>query len=249
MTVIDRYDEFARIEAQYPRRIGSDNLMPAELRIKFNSGLVAVYADDKGLFIFERREGFHKLHFRIAGTDAVLPEHDGILAAYLTYREGRYPSDAANWLRAQGFTKKKTIIRHTAIQLNGNVSSEGIVTATADEVYSMFGEYFSEIETDFPSRGQFIETDTYCLRSAGGEPLGIFYDMGRTRIIAVSQRARKQGIGRRLYLGFAAAKLRENGNFVFHAWINPENTPSLALFHSMGFTQDDTMTDCFVRRK
>ena len=248
MTVIDRYDEFAGIEALYRRKIGNDNLLPAELRKRFESGTMTAYAGDKGLFLFEQREGFRKLHFRLNDLTAELPEHNGIVAAYLTYRLGRYPDEPAEWLRTQGFEQKKKIVRHTAIRIRGDISNAGIDTASADEVYSLFGEIFDAIETDFPPREQFEERNTYCLRGAQGEPLGIFYDMGRTRVIAVSPEARRQGIGRRLYMGYAAAKLLENENYIFNAWIHLENKASLALFSSMGFTQDDTMTDCFVRR-
>ena len=248
MATSSQYEEFIKLQKLYPRTVSNDYLLPSEIQKKFEVGNFSFSADEKALFTFERREGFSRLIFRIVDETAQLPTHDGVLAAYLTYRDGRYPDASASWLRGQGFAYTRTLLRHTAEKITGELSSEGIENASADEVYSMFGRYFDVVEVDFPSRELFDAESTYCVRSPDGEPLGIFYDMGRTRIIAVSFKARRQGIGRRLYLAYAAAKLRENGNHVFHAWINLANTASLALFRSIGFTPDTTMTDCFIRR-
>jgi len=247
MIVSSKYDKFLEVESRYPRKISNDYMIPAEMRKRFENGKLSFSADEKALFIYEQREGFDKLLFRIIDTGANLPRRDGILATYLTYREGRYPQAAADWLREQGLEYSKTLQRHTAKKISGNLSAKIVENASVDEVYSMIGKYFSVVEADLPSRELFITSDTYCARSPEGELLGIVYDMGQTRIVAVSDMARGQGIGRRLYLAYALRKTGENKDNVFHEWVSPDNLASQSMFRALGFTPDATMSDCFVK--
>jgi len=247
MRAIQSFDEFLEIQSLYPRSVSNDFFLPAEIKERFEKGRLSIIAGEKALFMFEPREGFSKLYFRVTDADAELPQYDGTLAAYLTYREGRYPDRAADWLRCRGFAYKKTLVRYSTGSIIGNQSGEGVVKPTPDEVYSMFGRFFSEVEADLPRREQFDEDSSYCIRDADGAPLGVLYDMGRTRIVAVNKRARGQGIGRRLYMAHALDKTSKNQNHVFYAWIAPDNTASIAMYSSMGFVPDTTMTDCFIR--
>jgi len=247
MTIIDKYDEFLELQARYPRSISNDFILPSDIKKRFGLGLISAYADDAALYMLERREGFYKLHFRLADASAEAPARDGTLAAYLIYHEGRYPAAAADWLVRQGVAAAHTLVRHTSGHIMGELSEEGIGTAPAEEVYAMFGEYFSAAEADMPDRAMFDGRDAYCARCADGRPLGILYDMGPTRLVAVSAGSRGQGIGRRLYLAYAAAKIRENKNQVFREWIGPDNRASIAMYRSLGFVPDNTITDCFIR--
>jgi len=244
---IIQYNEYIELQSRYPRTVGNDCMLPSEIRKCLEHGKLSAIADERALLILEQREGFRKLHFRLIDENANLPPHDGMLAAYLTYHKERYPGKATDWLRGQGFTYKKTLIRHTAREITGILSNEGVENASADEVYSMFRECFDVVEADLPPRDMFAPENSYCIRSAEGEPLGILYDMGRTLVIAVSQRARGQGIGRRLYRAYASGKAGMNTNHVFHEWISPDNAASLAMFRSLGFAPDATMSDCFVK--
>jgi len=247
--MIGSLEEFLEIQSRYPRSLSNDFFLPAELRERIEKGVMSIYAGDDALFMFEAREGFHKLYFRVGDPGAELPGYGGILAAYLTYREGRYPEAAADWLRGKGFEYKKTLIRHTAVSITGELSGEGVEKPSPDEVYSMFGRFFSDVEADLPCRAMFDEKSAFCIRAADGEPLGVLYDMGRTRIVAVSERARGQGVGKRLYRAYALEKTSENKNHVFYAWIAPENYSSLAMYGALGFVPDATKTDCFIFAK
>ena len=243
----DRYLEFAELQKEYSRNISNDYILPAEMQRLFSSDTLSFSADEKALFIFERREGFYKLHFRLIDTTAVLPQCDEPLAAYLAYRRGRYPEAAADWLRSQGFTYNKTLLRHSAKEIIGDFPGEKAEKASVDEVYSMIGEYFKEVESDLPPREFFWPSGVYCKRAQDGTMLGLVYDVGQTRIVAVSSAARGQGIGRRLYRAYAEEKIHENMSSIFHEWISPDNTASLRMFSSLGFVPDATMSDCFVR--
>jgi len=245
----DLYAEFAELQKKYPRNIGNDFMLPVDIQDRFMSGTLSFTADDKALFVFERREGFYKLHFRLIDTTAVIPRHDGPLAAYLAYRRGRYPYEAADWLRSQGFTYAKTLLRHSAKVIVGELSDEKLEKASVDEVYSMIGEYFSEVEADLPPREFFWPSGVYCRRARDGSMLGLVYDISQTRIVAVSSAARGQGIGRRLYRAYSEEKARENKSGIFHEWISPDNAASLKMFSSLGFVPDTAMSDCFVLRK
>jgi len=243
----DRYSEYAELQKKYSRNISNDYMLPAEIQRLFTNDTLSFAADDKALFIFERREGFYKLHFRLIDTTAVLPRFDGPLAAYLAYRRGRYPDAAADWLRSQGFTYAKTLLRHSAKEITGEFSGEKAEKASDNEVYSMIGEYFSEVEADLPPREFFWKSGVYCKRAQDGAILGLVYDVGQTRIVAVSSAARGLGIGRRLYRAYSEEKIHENLSGIFHEWISPDNTASLKMFSSLGFVPDAAMSDCYVR--
>jgi len=244
--MIGSFEEFLEIQSQYPRSISNDFFLPSELRERIEKGVMTLYADERALFFIEAREGFSKLYFRVGDGSAELPEYDGILAAYLTYRDG-YPDAAADWLRGKGFEYKKTLVRYTARSISGLLSGEGVEKPAPDEVYSMFGRFFSAVEADLPPRAMFDEKSSFCIRAADGEPLGVLYDMGRTRIVAVSEKARGQGIGKRLYRAYALEKTSENKSHVFYAWIAPDNYSSQAMYGAIGFVPDSTKTDCYIR--
>jgi len=246
MFTSDKFEDFLDIQSRYHRKISNDFMVPAEIKKRFERGMLSFSADERALFMFEQREGFFKLYFRLIDDGAKLPPHDGTLASFLTYREGRYPEAAADWLRGQGFDYSKTLRRHTASRIIGEISNDGVVNAPADEVYSMLGVCFSVVEADLPPRELFVEADSYCMRSPSGDLLGIVYDMGHTRIVAVSQEARGQGLGRRLYLAYASGKMKENKDIVFHEWVSLENTASQSMFRAMGFEPGITLSDCFV---
>ena len=243
---IGDYEGFLEVQARYSRNISNDFFLPAELRERIENGVLSFSAGEKALFMYEAREGFSKLYFRVEDITAKLPQFDGILAAYLTYRDGRYPDAAADWLRGNGFEYKKTLLRHSAGKITGELTDKGVEKPTPDEVYSMIGRYFSAVEADLPCRGVNEEKGSYCIRAPDGEPMGVFYDMGRSRIVAVSEKARGQGVGKRLFLAYALKKFTENENHVFYTWIAPDNAPSLAMYRSLGFVQDSTKTDCFI---
>jgi len=247
MTV--NYDDFIELQSRYPRKISNDFMVPAEIKKRIEHDSLSLIADERALFIFERREGFSKLHFRITDTGAGLPPHDGTLAAYLTYRDGRYPKAAADWLQGQNFRYVKTLLRHTAKGITGELSEEDVENAGADDVYSMIGEHFSAVEADLPPRELFETAKTYCKRSPEGKLLGLVYDMGQTRVVAVSKQARGKGLGRRLYMSYATEKIRENNDNVFHEWISPDNTASLSMFRALGFISDTTASDCYILTK
>ena len=238
------YDSYADLQKRYPRTICNDYMMPADLRKRFDSGIMEVAADDRALFLFESREGFTKLHFRLMDTSAKLKSREGTIAAYLTYREGNSPEDAAGWLLEQGFKKIKSLRRHTATNIVGDLTTDGVDRASADEAYFMLGEYFGAAEADLPCRELF--EGALCIRSEERVPVGTIY-LGRPSILAVAPEARGDGVGRRLYRAYAAIKISEDNKSLFHEWVSPDNAESLAMFKSLGFAADDVFTDCYVR--
>ena len=238
------YDAYVELQRRYPRTIGNDYLLPADLRRRFIDGVITVFSDNHALYLFERRNGFTKLHFRLIDKSAPLAPRKETLAAFLTYRDNSIPENAAEWLLGQGFIKTKNLQRHTAPKITGDASLDCIEYASPDETYAMLGEYFSAVESDMPCRELF--GSALCVRSHEGELIGVLY-MGQTSVTAVSPKARGQGTGRKLYRAYAAIKARDGKKTAFHEWINPDNAASLAMFRSLGFAADNVFTDCYVK--
>jgi GNAT superfamily N-acetyltransferase len=236
------YDTYANLQKRYMRTVSNDYTLPADLRKRFDCGVMTVIADDKALFLFERRSGFIKLHFRLMDLSAELKSQEADLAAFLIYRQRLYPTSAADWLQDQGLSKIKTLRRYTAAEITGSLSVDGVEQASADEAYEMFGKHFIPVEADLPCRELF--EGALCIRSRDGKPIGVLY-MGQTLVVAVAPEARGQGIGRKLYRAYAATKTREGKRTAFHEWISPDNTASIAMFQGLGFTPDDVITDIY----
>ena len=189
----------------------------------------------------EQREGYCKLSFRLQDLSAQLPDSAELVAAYLTYRRGAFPTVAADWLISQKFLHSMTLERYSAKKIMGDFDTEGVTEASVDETYSMLNKHFGAPEADLPCRDRFERA--LCVRSDNGEPLGILY-MGQTRVVAVSPEARGMGIGGKMYRAFAA----ESKNAVFHEWIRPDNTASIAMFQKLGFAKGDMIADLYIRR-
>ena len=238
------YDSYAELQKSYPRTISNDYMLPDGLIQRFLNGTLTVSADDRALFMFERREGFTKLYFRLLDVSAALAPQEDTLAAFLVYRENRSPEIAVDWLLSQGFVKTRTLKRHTTLAITGDLSPTGIERASADEAYAMFGKYFSAVEVDLPCQELF--EGAFCVRSQDGTIAGVIH-LGQRPALAVAPEARRQGIGRMLYRAYAATKVRDGQKPVFHAWISPDNTGSLAMFERLGFTADNVLTECYVK--
>ena len=238
------FDSYVELQKRYPRAVGNDYMLPADLRRGFESGVLTIGADDQALFLFEKREGFTKLHFRLIDSCAAVAPQEEPLAAFLTYREGFFPEAAADWLLGQGFVETKTLRRHSAYSITGELSLDGVERASADEAYAMLGGYFSAVEADLPCRELF--EGALCVRSQDGRPVGMYY-MGRTPVVAVAREARGKGVGRALFRAYAAIKAGEGKKSAFYEWISMDNAASLAMFEGLGFTADDVLSDCYVR--
>ena len=244
MTIITDYDEFIELQKNYPRTIGNDYYLPSGIRKLIEHRLLRCSADGRALFLFEKREGFTKLVFRLRDESAELVPCEEPLAAHLLYREGSPPEAVAAWLRKQGFKFVSTLAHYKAEKIIGTLTMEGVESVTADEAYAMLGNYFSAVEVDLPRRELF--ENALCIRSDDGEPAGILY-CGQTRAIAVTPEMRGRSLGRRLYLAFATKKLSENKNTVFYDWIRPDNIASIAMVAKLGFSPDGAMTDLYER--
>jgi len=265
MTIISNYEEFAELQKKYPRTLTNDYMMPGEVRKLIEHGKLSSIADDRGLFTLVERDGFCKLIFRLQDDSAVLPSIDKPIAVYLVYREGKSPTDAEKWLAAQGFAHSVKLERYVCKTMNNEqltINSVGenfaknakfqfdksIEIATVDETYSMLYQHFGAEEMDLPPRDMFLDESTYCIRADDGGLLGVIYDMGHTRIIAVSPTARGQGIGGKLYRAYMAQAMRDNKNPIFYEWVRPDNSASIAMFRKLGFERDSLVTDCYIRK-
>jgi len=193
---------------------------------------------------------------------------DEPLAAYLVYREDKPPKAAAEWLMSQGFSHSVRLERwvcrgaHCAsadkLQLcspadhpvgyRRHPSTEGKYITTAAETYEFLHQYFGAEEMDLPPRDMFQIGDALCVRAEDGSLVGVIYDMGHTRIIAVSPAARGQGLGVKLYRAFMKNAASDGKIPTLYEWIRPDNASSIAMFKKLGFEKDTLVTDCYINK-
>jgi len=249
MTIIISYEEFAELQKKYPRTKSNDFLMPAEIKKLIDFRKLSYFADENALFCFVQREGFSKLIFRLRDYCATLPAFSESfstpIAAYLVYREDKPPAEDEKWLLSQGFSHSLKLVRYTAHNIKSERREDGISTATAREAYSMLFEFFGAEEMDLPCM-EMYDGSAFCTRADYGSLSGVIYDLGHTRIVAVSPAVRGQGLGGRLYSAFVSNALEKGKNAVFSEWIRPDNFSSIAMFEKLGFVKDTLVTDCYV---
>jgi len=209
---------------------------------------------NSALFEFTRREGFYKLVLTAKPSKLEFPATDLPLAIYVPYRAGKPPTELEEWLSEQGFTRtirlEKYICRgepcspanHTELISGEHSSPLHITQPTVDETYEFLFQHFAATEMDLPTHDEFNPDNAYCVRADGGKLQGVLYDMGNTRIIAVSPDARGLGIGGKLYRAFA----ERSGKSQFVEWIRPDNAASIAMFRKLGFEKDSLVSDCWV---
>jgi len=195
-------------------------------------------------------------------------EGNRTLATYLVYRERKSPIECEEWLQSQGFERLMRLERYVLKSRNisqdhthtnkrylapneGNkiTIAEGsdITTSGVDEVYTFLNQYFSFEEMDLPARDMYDENNSFCERSDSGELQGVVYDMGYTRIAAVSPDARGSGIGRKLYHAYMESAM-QGGTQTFCEWIRPDNHASIAMFKKLGFEKDTLVSNCWVKK-
>jgi len=240
------YDEFRNIQKSYPRTLSNDYLMPEELKKLIEFKKLSYISDEKALYTLIKREGLTKLVYRLKDSMAELPQIDEPIAAYLIYKEDKPTPDDVKWLTSRGFTHAVKLIRYTAREIANAVTDENVEAATADETYAMLNEIFKSDETDLPCKDMW-SGGAICIKAGDGSLLGLVYDMGHTRIVAVSPKARGQGIGGKLYRTYAAKAMEKTKNPIFHEWIRPDNTSSIAMFKKLGFIRDTLTTDCYIK--
>jgi len=248
MIIINSFEEFAALQRNYPRTYSNEILTPAEIGKLAESGELSVVADKNALFTFTRHYKVTKLMFRLLDFSATLPQIDGSLSSYILYRRGEEPADIVKWLKSQGFRHSVELERYAArgvLPVPTDSPWNIVEIDSAFEVYAMLGEHFLLEEITLPYR-QTNAGKALGVRADDGSLLGVIYDMGHTRIVAVSRSVRGQGLGRRLYHAYAEAALRKNANHVIHEWISPDNHSSIAMLKKLGFKKDSLVNDCYI---
>ena len=244
MTIATDYEGFIKLLRSYPRAMSNDYYLPSWIFKMIESRKLSYSASEDALFLFERRDGFTKLVFHLIGGASELPPCEERLASYLLYRENSPPKASADWLLGGGFRHVSTSARLIAKKPIVADSMDGIEDASADETYEMMRECFDATDVDMPDSELF--ESAICVRTDSGKPAGVLY-CGRTQVVAVAQEMRGMGIGRRLYMAYAAMKLEENKNAILRAWVNLDNAASLALHTRLGFCPDGALADLYEK--
>jgi GNAT superfamily N-acetyltransferase len=184
--------------------------------------------------------GYQKLMVLLTKETSALPDSDGPLVSYVTYR-AQEPKALPAWLLAQGFHKAYTQRRITSSNLCCKVAHE-ISFAQEDEVREFFKEYFPPIMADLPMEGMF--GTLIAVRDNTGKPLGILHydDTKMPRIVAVRPEARGQGIASSLF-----ARLNEvKGDKELKGWVRDGNDSAYHLYVGLGFQLDGLCSDVYI---
>jgi len=203
-----------------------------------------------GLFGFAKREGFYKLVLYSKPSKLAFPTTDMPLVIYVPYRYGNAPIETEKWLQSQGFKHLIKLERYVLKNYNplSKEPSNNVAAASADEVYKFLNQYFSWIDMDLPPRDTYNPENSFCHRADNGELQGVVYDMGHTRIVAVSSAARGLGIGGKLYRAYMERAMQDRKTPAFYEWIRPDNSASIAMFRKLGFEKDTLVSDCWVKK-
>jgi GNAT superfamily N-acetyltransferase len=236
-------DELRALSRPYSRAKTNCDLLPEEARRLIADGLLSYTAAEGALLLLERRDGYSKLYFRVADPRAALPRAEEPITVYLTYR-GEPDGFSADWLAAQGFTRRHTQVRLAAERINA-VSRHGVTPAGEDEALALFNTAFPNLTADLPRRGRF--RTLRAVRGADGSPLGILHHDGAREplLIAVRPEARGRGVASSLFADFVDASARLRG--AYHIWAAEGNEPALRLYGKLGFAPEGLKSDLYIR--
>jgi len=234
------YATFLELDRQYSRKVGNDYLLPGAVQSLIASGKLSYIALPGGLFLFEQRDNYQKLYFRLMDTALSLPKMDCALVAYTVYKGDPTDGITEAWLTQNGFAVRRTRLRYAADTLNVTPSLNGISHADADEAYPVYRTCFSDLLTaDLPCPEQF--EGAYCLRDDAGQVMGVL-SKGQNRHIAVLPAYRGRGVAARLYGGW----MTENHGKI-RVWTDVDNPAANAMYRKLGFLPDGMTARCYVK--
>jgi GNAT superfamily N-acetyltransferase len=238
MTRANSIDELIRLVNSYSRRISNDYLLPAAYAEMINRGKLSYIADDSGLYLFETRNGYYKLYFRLNET-ATLPEIDGSLVTNTVYKGEPKDSAPEKWLKDNGFVLRLERHRYMAEELL--IEPEKPVITDASEAYPVYNACFDLLTADLPCKDSF--EGALCVRNNANETVGVL-SLGLDRHIAVLPEYRGKGISMRLY---AMLKAHYDSPEKLRVWTDRNNAASNAMYGKLGFKLDGMTARCYVR--
>ena len=235
------YPSFLTLDRQYPRKIGNDYLLPQAVQLLIANKKLYYTAESGGLFLFEQRDGYYKLHFRLTDPGSPLQDMDSPLVAYTVYKGKPAKGAAETWLEQMGFSIRRTRLRYGADTLALSPSLAGITHATAEEAFPIYRICFPDwLTADLPTSDLF--EGAYCLRDNRGEAMAVL-SKGQNRHIAVLPQYRGQGLAARLYGALKA----ETQSGKIRVWTDIDNVNANQMYRKFGFLPDGMTAHCYVK--
>ncbi|MDR3310566.1 MAG: GNAT family N-acetyltransferase [Oscillospiraceae bacterium] len=220
------------------RPLTNNYLLAADVRRLAGLGLLERVSVPGADFLFERRGGYVKLHFRVSDASARLPPRTETVVASFVYRSAPDPG-ISGWLTAQGFEHSASRLRLEAERLVVSPAGKTVTAATREEADDLFGSAFDKLTADLPSEyGALL-----AVRDENGAAAGILH-AGSPRYIAVRPEYRGQGIASALYSAYAASGAYGGG--VLRAWVAERNPAARALYAKLGFEPDGYRAEYYV---
>lgn len=239
MTRLGSFEQLQELLRRYPRRLSNNYLLPDAAGKLIRLGALSYAAEENGIFLFERREGYVKLFFQLKSHDAELPVTLEPLVSYVVYRDPEKSAEIGGWLIRQGFAVGSERVHLAAERLETAPSLEGIDRASTEEALALFDECFAPFCADLPPPE--LCGELLAVRSKTNEAMGIIHT-GNPICIAVRKNARRQGVASRLFSAYAAV---QTGSCKL--WTDSDNDAALSFYHKLGFKADGLKAMRYIR--
>jgi ribosomal protein S18 acetylase RimI-like enzyme len=236
------YNEFLQTANKYGRGIGNDYLLPGTVEKLIRAGYLYYNANGGGLFIYEMRDGYMKLSFRLRDESAEAPAfslNNHLSLAAFTVNKG-LPGKADDWLLKCGFQLTQERVRYTASALNVTPSAEPVEIVDAGVAYPIYRECFDMLIADLPMPELF--EGALCLRDETGKAVGVL-SLGADRHIGVLPEYRGKGAAMRLYAMLVAHEPQLGTQRLF---ADVDNPASNGLYRKLGFKADNVTLRCYT---
>jgi ribosomal protein S18 acetylase RimI-like enzyme len=242
MIKAEDYNNFLQTANRYGRGISNDYMLPGTVERLIRAGYLYYNSGEDALFIYETRDGYMKLSFRLRDEAAELTAlsfNEGLPLAAFTVNKG-LPGKADEWLLARGFMLKQERVRYTATALNVLPAAERVEIVDASVAYPIYRQCFDMLIADLPNPELF--EGAICLRDEAGKAVGVL-SLGADRHIGVLPEYRGNGAATRLYAMLAAYRPQLGTQRLF---ADVDNPASNGLYRKLGFKTDGVTLRCYT---
>ena len=248
MRQIADYKEYSPLIMKYFKRgvITNNFLSPESCKCEIEEGRLYCIEGKDFLNLYVKRSGFFQLYFYAMGTDILFPEVSEKLVC-------EFKGDFGELMNINGFCRYLSRVKlerdaetEEAVK-SENKAEEKDAGAVYELMQKSFDKYsaclptFSEIRKE--CRNGFIYVMKQEGKIAGVLRAGLNGKTAKIMHLCIDESFRGKGLGKQLCREFLA----ENRGRKCAVWTGKENEPAKKLYLSLGFLQDDTEAEVYMK--